>query len=87
MPAEDSVGHVHVPEELRRWFPNPARSLIQRAVERSVFEGREATLQGEPPLRPPGQKLLRKKVVRARRKNGQYFSLTGKRRSEEEERK
>jgi hypothetical protein len=86
--AEDADGHFQIPGELRRWFPNPDKPLLQKPVPRSEYERRNIELGAESPLLTVvGPKLLRKKVVRAKRRDGQSFSLTGKRRSADEEHK
>jgi hypothetical protein len=86
--AENSAGHFQIPPELRRWFPNPQKPLVQRAVSRSEFEEPRTEQRDKPVLlMEEGPKLLRKKAVRAKRRDGQSFSLRGKRRPEDEERK
>ncbi len=78
--VEENANQLPIPPELRRWFPNPQKPLLQRAVSRSEYEepgigerDKELLLVDE------GPKLLRKKVVRAKRQNGQPFTLKSKR--------
>jgi hypothetical protein len=75
MPAEDEPMRKKVIHEFRKWFQNPDKPLVERAVPRSVFEG-QASLAGEAaPMLSSQPKLLRKKIVRAKRRSGQQFTL------------
>lgn len=86
--SEDTQRETRIPPELRKWFPNPSRPLVRRAVSRAEFEGAVSDLpeKSSALLEAGGARLLRKKVVRAKRRDGQAFSLRNKRRSEEGER-
>ena len=54
---------------------HPDKPLVERAVPRSVFEGHES-LKGEASSMLVSEpKLLRKKIVRAKRRSGQRFTL------------
>jgi hypothetical protein len=86
------------PGDLKDWFPDPHRPLIKRAVPREEFQrkGPEAetaaishelvesrqSLPGRQ-LTLPGPRLLRKKVVRAKRSSGASFGV-GRRRPRDE---
>lgn len=86
---EESARTVQIPPALRKWFPNPYKPLVQRPVSKAEFEGlaSESVLHEKiPALLEAGSRLLRKKVVRAKRRDGQPFSQRSKRRSEEGER-
>ena len=85
LPADDLAGHVHVPAELRRWFANPAKPLLQRPVPRSIFEGRESPSESPAQSSETLTKLLRKKIVLAKRLSGESFSPRTKRRPPHEE--
>ena len=82
-------GSDRVPQAFRKWFPNPFKPLVQRAVSRAEFEGAVSEVDlGDRPralLEAGGPRLLRKKIVRAKRRDGQTFSLRNKRRPEEGE--
>lgn len=83
------TGYDRVPQAFRKWFPNPSKPLVQRAVSRAEFEGAVSEVDlGDRPralLEAGASRLLRKKVVRAKRRDGQTFSLRNKRRPEESE--
>jgi hypothetical protein len=66
-----------IPRELRSWFPAPDRPLVQRPIPRSVYNGGEAILDGAPAAAAltDGTGLLRRKIVRAKRRSGQPFTL------------
>ncbi len=84
--------------DLKNWFPKPDKPLVQRAVTREVFEhGQPGTALAAPSRevfsRPKSekavmalespQKLLRKKIVRAKRSDGNEFTVGKKRGSRE----
>jgi hypothetical protein len=76
MPAGDEPVHQRRGHQFRNWYQNPDKPLIERAVPRSVFESRETLqLDGHAPLMISPPRLLNKKVVRAKRRNGQQFTL------------
>ena len=87
MAADDEPERKRVVYEFRSWFQNPDKPLVERAVPRSVFEGHQA-LAGEDaaPMLVSAPKLLRKKIVRAKRRSGQQFTLRKGRNGRGEER-
>jgi hypothetical protein len=72
--AEDDVSAVGLRSDLRKWFPQPDRPLIQRPVPRHVFERREAIGEIDSP-RSAGPRVIRRKLVRAKRLSGERFTL------------
>ena len=86
LPASDDAGHVRIPAELRKWFAHPAKPLLQKPVPRSVFERRDSVPDAGPQSLESPSKLLRKKIVRAKRLNGESFTPGTKRQSPVEER-
>jgi hypothetical protein len=75
IPAEDEPTQKLVMHEFRNWFQNPDKQLVERAVPRSVYEGRESETGEAAPRLIPEPKLLRRKIVRAKRQGGQHFTL------------
>jgi len=75
MPVEDEPVRKRVTHEFRNWFQSPDKPLVERAVPRSVFEGRESVKGESAPMLVSEPKLLRRKIVRAKRRGGQPFTL------------
>jgi len=73
-PAEDDVNGLGLRSDLRKWFPQPDRPLIQRPVPRHVFERREAVSEIDSP-RSGWPRVIRRKLVRAKRLSGERFTL------------
>ena len=71
----DEPMRERVVHEFRNWFQNPDKPLVERAVPRSVFEGHESLAGEAAPMLVSEPRLLRKKVVRAKRRSGQPFTL------------
>jgi hypothetical protein len=84
LPAGSNDSETMMPPELRRWFTDPNRPLVQRPLPRSAFERREL-LPDDKERRIP--KLIRRKVVRAKRRSGEPFTLLkkGQRKAPKEE--
>jgi hypothetical protein len=76
--------------DLKKWFKRPEKPLLQRPVSRAVFERGHAGSaltelsqdvvnrvlpEGHTKALEPPQPLLRKKVVRAKRSDGQTFTV------------
>lgn len=80
LPADDDAAPRSIVHDLRKWFPQPERPLVQRPVPRAVFERRES-LEGEAAFMLPSSSatLIRRKLVRAKRLNGQDFAITKRR--------
>jgi hypothetical protein len=86
--------------DLKNWFPKPEKPLVQRAVSREVFESGQPDTALMAPSRevvnrvlPQGgtkalespQRLFRKKVVRAKRIDGETFSVGKQRASKDKD--
>lgn len=69
---------VQVPIEFRSWFPKPDKPLVQVAVARDLVE--RQTLPAADLIRlPEGNRIIRKKGVKATRQTGELFTLQARR--------